>query len=209
MGNKGTNFENAIEYIQEKYKISKKTISEEINNCKNVFIQIDKSKISQYIANDRPSDEVIQAMHELYHINPDYLKRCSDVMIDGAGIILETINKIFTNWSTTVETTYSDSDGKEITNTFLHVTMKECYYNFLKKVDSVKFLKEQGMKSFDAELAQCKKEFNDTKDEKEWEYVILPKNSLIDIVTFNKQSRKALEELLDLEKYFPNNSIDI
>ena len=79
--------------------------------------------------------------------------------------------------------------------------MKECYYNFLRQVDYAKFLEEKGMKSLNAELEQCKKECNDIEEKKEQEYVILPKNSLIEIAEFEERVRKTLDELIDIEQH--------
>lgn len=197
-----TRFGIAMDYIKEKYNITSTDVATKLAEHENVHIQIDSSKISHYIAGKQfPNDEVIQAMYELFHINPVYLKGTSDVLLDGAGLVLEEFNKIFTEWKTTTETIYTDSEGKEVKSTFLHVTMKECYYNFLRKVDYAKFLEEEGMKSFDAELEQCKKECNDIEEKRNWEYVLLPKNAFIEIAESEERDRKALMELLDIEKY--------
>lgn len=200
--NEKTRFGKAIDYIIEELNMTKTKIANALANHKNVHIQINNSKISHYIdGTQSPNDEVIQAMYELFHINPAYLKGTSDVLLDGAGLVLEEFNKIFTEWKTTTETIYTDSEGKEVKSTFLHVTMKECYYNFLRQVDYAKFLKEEGMKSFDTELEQCKKECNDIEEKKNWEYVLLPKNAFIEIAESEERDRKALMELLDIEKY--------
>lgn len=192
-----TRFKEALDYIRTKYGDNQSTVATKIAT---LVCGIDKVSITRYKNGAlKASPEVISAMNKIYHINPNYLKGTSDVLPDRAGLLLEQVNSIFSSWST-VSKKYTDNTGTEITDTYLHLTMPECNYRFLQKVDHARFLQEQGMNSFDDELNICKAECNDTPSH-ECEYVLIPRNSFIEIINFTKQARTSLDEILDLEKH--------
>ena len=120
-------------------------------------------------------------------------------LLDGAGIKLEQYNSLFPKWSTTYKN-YTNSEGTKITDTYLHLIMRKADYNFLIEVDSSKFLKEQGMKSFNEELEKCKAKCNNAEDEY-CEFMLIPRNCFQELLTAENRNRKLLDELLDLDKH--------
>lgn len=195
---KKTRFAHVLEYLEGK-NISQSQVAKTLDD--NLNIAIDSAKISHYKSGKQnPTNEVIEAMHEHFGINPDYLNETSDVLLDKAGLLLEKFNSIFKNWSTT-EKIYTNDKGEQVLDTYLHLTMNEAEYNFLKTVDHAKFLKDQGMKSFDEELEQCKKECHNASSNLQ-EYVLIPRDCFVEIITAEIRNRKLFDELINLENHF-------
>lgn len=192
-----TRFAKVIKYIKESIGDNQNSIAEKISEKVN---GVNANYITRFKSGAMTPDEnVIKAMQEIYHINSDFLRGTSTVMLDGAGKILEQFNTLFSQWST-AEKTYTNSDGVTINDKYLHITMKEAYYNFLLDVDSTKFFQEQGMNSFDEELEKSKRKCNNTESN-DRDYILIPRNCFVELVTAEIRNRKLLDELLDLEKH--------
>ncbi len=192
-----TRFAKVVEHIRATTGDNQSDIA---RNISKYVIGIDRIHISKYKKNDPcAGPEVIAAMHKHYHINPNYLNGTSDVLLDGAGLLLEKFNSIFQKWST-VEKKYTNDKGVEVSDTYLHLVMNECDYKFLQKVDHARFLQEQGMHSFDEELSICKTECNNTNST-ECEYVLIPRNRFIEMIGVDQNNRKSFDSLIDLQPH--------
>ena len=96
------------------------------------------------------------------------------------------------NWDTVV---WSTPD----TN-YLHIKMDKHFYDFLIELDGAKSKVDDGYSSLPEETERLK-ELYDTDEPELQEYVILPRNEFIEIITDSENNRKCLSEVINLFYY--------
>lgn len=172
-------YEKVFSYLK-KQGFSQYKIAEMIDYDYTYINKIKKLKVEA-------SDKVIKRLNEKFGINPDYLNGTSDIMIDINGSKLDSLEKIVNNWQTV--------EGKR--NNYLHLIMDENFYKFLLDVDLEK------LKEHSADLKEridvLKARYSNTENLQE--FVLVPRNEFMEIVSDNKKSRKHISELIDTIQY--------
>lgn len=190
-------FELVIENLEKK-GIQHKDIAEDI---KARGYKISSSRISRIMNGETNLTEgIISGLKECYNINPNYLRGDSEIMIlNGAEKALDSLKYIFENWNT-VQKKYTQSSGKTVVESYLCFDMSKQLYDFLLKYNSISLLNMNEECSNSA--LETLKSIYDSEDkcEKE-EYVLLPKNSFIEIIRDEKRDQKVLDEIIDIMEY--------
>lgn len=167
-------------------------------------ISTDSSRMSDFVNGKRPiQDDVLNALHMLYFINPNYIKGKSDDMYDIPKTILNYAFS-FAKKITVVEN--PDRKIKLHNNSvptsperYLHITMDEKYYNYLIHLDTLEEASEKG--NFDREkIISGIKELYKNGEHKPKEYILLPRNAFVEILETYQRRTKRIQEYLDLEK---------
>lgn len=163
--------------------------------------KISEPRISRIMRDDSNLTEgIILGLKECYNINPQYLRGDSDIMImNGAENVLDSLNCIFKDWNT-VEKKYIQSSGKTVTESYLCFSMNRQLYDFLLKYNLIALLDmdEECLKS----ALETLKFIYDSQDKcEEEQYVLLPKNSLLEIIRDEKRNQKVFDEIIDTSEY--------
>ena len=172
-------YEKVFSYLK-KQGFSQYKIAEMIDYDYTYINKIKKLKVEA-------SDKVIKRLNEKFGINPSYLDGTSDIMIDINGSKLDSLEKIVNNWQTV--------EGKQ--NKYLHLIMDENFYKFLLDVDLEK-LKEHS-EDLKERIDVLKSRHSNTENLQE--FVLVPRNEFMEIVSDSKKSRKHICELIDAIQY--------
>lgn len=167
-------------------------------------IPIDSSRMSDYFNEKRTiTEDVLNALHMLYFINPKYIKGKSDDMYDIPETIL---NYAFSFAS---EITVTENPNRKVShedNTqpsaerYLHITMDEKFYDYLIHLDSIEEASEKT--HFDKkDVISDIKELYKNGEHTQKEYVLLPRNIFVDILKNDPLQRKVFQELIDITKH--------
>lgn len=119
------------------------------------------------------SSWVLEALRNLYHVNPDYIIGTSDDMFDKAGITYDCFKTIFPEWKT-VTANYRDPQGEDKIDKYLYLTCDSHLYDFLIKRASTQYMSMNETVSFNQDLEKYEKEFNDQKKANGEYYLLLP-----------------------------------
>lgn len=195
---------NVVNKLMQEKKFS--TLSE-LSNCLSMATDppkdISENSLSKYCNSTKqiPKD-ILSLFHDLYQVNPDYIRGNSDNMFDEAEIKYAKFQDLVYDWNI-VE--YEDKQR------FLYLSFDSDFYNFLLEKGSAEILQEKGFLSFEEEEEKIKKKYNESKKDIQ-EYVLLPKNSLMEIVTDVHKAAKYLTDLLDflsLEPYLDDTNAKV
>lgn len=175
--------------------IQKKKVSTlaELSNCLSIATNppkdISETTLSKYCRVTKQIPEyILTLLHNLYQVNPDYIRGNSDNMFDEAEIKYSKFQDLIDDWNI-VE--YEDSQK------FLYLSFDSDFYNFLLEIGHAEILQEKGMQSYEEEEKKIKRKYNESQKSTQ-EYVLLPKNSLMEIVSDVRKDTKLLTELLNL-----------
>lgn len=192
-----------LNYLKKKHHLSQATIVAELSQLP-TCTGITSIKLSQYKSlyiKELPS-ELITAFHELYNINPDYLRGTSKNMLDNAKIHLEALQNVIKNWTTIIRTPRNiDTPSHE--GKYLTFTLDANFYNFLLDIDFAKLMRLKGLHSYDAELQKYKMNYNESQEANYIDYILIPSNTLWEIIENEKEKRRILDECLNYEEHFP------
>lgn len=168
---------------------------------KKVTIQIDASKLYQFCNKYKSlSDEVINAFHECFNVNPLYIKGRSESMYDDMKVECEFFKKLVEAFSVE-KRYYLDSDEQELYEDFLVLKIKHDFYNFLIEVANLQTLKKQDEKRYHEELNKIFVKYNKLKEENKLKkekdisygkYALLPEDYLLEIADDEEESHYEL-----------------
>lgn len=143
------------------------------------------------------SKEIIDNLHNEFNINPNFILKGASNMYDIPGIKYENFEEFVDNWNLV------DHERKE----YLHFSMDENFYKFLIDVyklkeasiisDNTKEMKDAFAKAFES----LKENFSTSNSSKE--YVLLPVDDMIEIMSDNVSKRKELCNVLDILNLSP------
>lgn len=191
------NTKTPLSQVLEKLTLSQQDILRALEKEKN--ITIDKANFSKIVNGKRKiTEEIENALSELYGINPAFLEGKSNDMFLINQLSFQTFAQIFKEW----KITEYDDPNEEQCKQYLHLTMDKNLYDFLINFDKVNLLKEHGMECFNQEISKYKENFLQSGPQYE-EYVLIPRNQFmqIPIVGIREHTRKKLQEILDLVEY--------
>ncbi|WP_026517640.1 hypothetical protein [Butyrivibrio sp. MC2021] len=134
-------------------------------------------------------DELIKALHQKYNINPAYLKMESDCIFDTFEAKIESFMNVIDDWNVL----------KSDSNEYLHLTIDKNIVDLLIELYKVKKVTDDGISSFENEKESLKELYEAEPDPKE--YVLIPRNNFIEIVTNTVEKEKYLHQVIDAALY--------
>lgn len=143
------------------------------------------------------SSEVIDNLHEEFHINPNFIVKGATNMYDIPGIKYENFENFVDDWNLV------NHESKS----YLHFFMSENFYKFLIDVYNLKEASANSddspkMKAaFEKAFESLKENFSDSDNSKE--FVLLPKDVMLKIIQDNIPKRQELGEIIDLLNLSP------
>lgn len=123
-------------------------------------------------------DELITALHHKYNVNLAYLKMESDCIFDTYEAKIESFINIIDDWNVL----------KSDSNEYLHLTIDKNIVDLLIELYKVKKLTNEGISSFENEKESLKELY--AADPNPKEYVLIPRNNFIEIVTNTIEKEK-------------------
>lgn len=180
-----------IEKLHEKGETNK-NIAERLTNASNPPKDISPNLISKYCCSVKEiPEDVLTLFHQEYHVNPDYIKGKSDKMFDEASLKYSLLQELVYDWQI-----LECGEGER----FLHLQLDQNFFQYLLDIGHSEILQEQGMRSYEEEEEKIRKKYNESEEKIE-EYVLLPRNRFIEIVTEDKSNLKYFNELIDTFLY--------
>lgn len=174
-----------IDYLKSK-GIKQKDIAVEIG-VDNIYIShLRSGKIKKI------TPEVIEGLHDVYNINPQYITHGASNMFDTAGLKYENFDSFVDSWDLV------EHEDKE----YLHFAMDENFYKFLVNVFNLKEASSKtddvvkAAEAFDKALDSLKENYQPSKTSKE--YVLIPADDMLEIAQDNIPKRKSLGEVIDM-----------
>lgn len=170
--------------------------------CNN--IAIDSSRMSNFVTGQRRiTPDVLIAFHTFFFINPKYIKGKSDDMYD----IPKTILNYALSFASKITVTENPRRIKLHKNStqpsaerYLHITMDEKFYDYLIHLDSIEEASEKT--HFDKkDVISGIKELYKNGEHTQKEYVLLPRNTFLDILKNDPLQRAVFQELIDITKH--------
>lgn len=134
-------------------------------------------------------DELIQSLHQKYNVNPGYLKMESNCIFDTNETKIESFMNIIDDWNVL----------KSDTNEYLHLTIDKNIVDLLIELYKVKKVTDDGISSFEQEKESLKELYD--ADPNPQEYVLIPRNNFIEIVTDTVEKEKYLHQVIDAALY--------
>ena len=134
-------------------------------------------------------DELIQSLHQKYNVNPGYLKMESNCIFDTNETKIESFMNIIDDWNVL----------KSDTNEYLHLTIDKNIVDLLIELYKVKKVTDDGISSFEQEKESLKELYD--ADPNPQEYVLIPRNNFIEIVTDTVEKEKYLHQVIDTALY--------
>lgn len=179
-------FSNVLKALKNK-GVSQRKIMDELELS---FIT-DETYISSIKSGKRKNipDELIQSLHQKYNVNPGYLKMESDCIFDTNETKIESFMNIIDDWNVL----------KSDTNEYLHLTIDKNIVDLLIELYKVKKVTDDGISSFEQEKESLKELYDADPDPQE--YVLIPRNNFIEIVTDTVEKEKYLHQVLDAALY--------
>jgi len=170
--------------------ITQKDIAIAINTDEVQLSQLKSGKIKNV------PDAFINKLEEAYSINPYYISGESEIMIIPHIKKLQHFDQVVESWDTV----------KSSKKNYLRLEMDKNFYDFLLNVDKARLAVEDGISSEDAEIKNLSRVYTGKPDVQE--FVLLPNNVLMSILSDTKEKRKTLEEVLDLFGYVDYSETD-
>lgn len=133
-------------------------------------------------------DDLLERLHDIYNINPLYVRLESDFMLDTEWEKFKSFVNFVDTWDTV----------KKGDKNYLHLTMDQSFYDFLISVDKANLIKDN-FKNFEKILENIKGKHQEDKGTSE--YVVIPKNEFIQIVQSAVEDRKQFSEIIDILEY--------
>lgn len=192
-------------------KNEEKTLNEQRERLIQVFdylrlIGVNQSTICEKLSKNKPNydesqlshiksgkikyipDDLLERLHDIYNINPLYVRLESDFMLDTEWEKFKSFVNFVDTWDTV----------KKGDKNYLHLTMDQSFYDFLISVDKANLIKDN-FKNFEKILENIKGKHQEDKGTSE--YVVIPKNEFIQIVQSAVDDRKQFSEIIDILEY--------
>lgn len=130
-------------------------------------------------------DNLLERLHDIYNINPLYVRLESDFMLDTEWEKFKSFVNFVDTWDTV----------KRGDKNYLHLTMDQSFYDFLISVDKANLIKDN-FKNFEKILENIKGKHQEDKGTSE--YVLIPRNEFTQIVQSTVENRKQFNEIIDI-----------
>ena len=130
-------------------------------------------------------DDLLERLHDIYNINPLYVRLESDFMLDTEWEKFKSFVNFVDTWDTV----------KRGDKNYLHLTMDQSFYDFLISVDKANLIKDN-FKNFEKILENIKGKHQEDKGTSE--YVLIPRNEFTQIVQSTVENRKQFNEIIDI-----------
>lgn len=140
----------------------------------------------------------LENMKAVYNINPRYIRLDSNCMVDIPGMKLSNFETFVDSWDVVNKTTM-DSGGNRIVEKYLHFTMDKNFYEFLIDVDKARQVVNEGLSDLSGEIEELKEIFSGEPELRE--FVLVPRNFFIDMLTDLVKPYKEFEEVVDPVEY--------
>ena len=191
---------NVVNKLIQKKKVSTLTeLSNFLSMATNPPKDISENSLSKYCNSTKKiPEDILTLLHELYQVNPDYIRGDSNNMFDDAEIKYSKLQDLIDDWNI-VE--YENSQR------FLYLSFDSDFYNFLLEIGHAEILQKRGMQSYVEEEEKIKRKYNESKKITQ-EYVLLPRNSFIKIVTDVHEDAEYINNLINFLA-FPSNLDDV
>lgn len=132
-------------------------------------------------------EELIKALHTHYNVNPDYLRLKSTCPFDNTDVKLENFLSFIDDWNVLI----ANQNEK-----YLHLTLDRNFYDFLIEFNRATEITDEGFSSIEQEKKALKELYSSKLSPEE--FVLIPRNNLIEIVTDAVAKHKYVNEVLDL-----------
>lgn len=167
----------------------------EIADCFDNDSKIDTTTLSHYKSGKikHIPNKFLEKLHDVYNINPLYIRLQSDSMLDVIGSKLSNFESFVDSWDI-VERHSNDPEGERVTEKYLHLTMDKNFYDFLIDVDNARQAADSGISSLPEEIENLKELCSEIPDLQE--FVLIPRNNFIKIVKDVVPKCKEFEELI-------------
>lgn len=133
-------------------------------------------------------ENFLAALRKKYHINPEYIRGTSNIMLDVQGTMLNFFEKVVIEWD-------SVTKGQ---NQYLHLKMDNNFYKFLLDVSEATLAESEQSLATKAKIEELKKLRKGKSDIKE--YVLIPRNNFVEYLMDEQNAEKQLSEILDPSK---------
>ena len=130
--------------------------------------------------------ELISLLENNYQINPEYLAGKSNIPLNYVGADFKFFQKIVSRWETVEHNKQN----------YLHVTMNQNLYDYLVELDYIHRCAESGSINEDLERKNLQQIY--AASPKDCEYVVIPCDNFDEIVSTAIETRKKLEEVVDM-----------
>ena len=132
-------------------------------------------------------DDFLEKLQNAYNINSAYIRGDSEIPFSFLGSMLNSFENIVENWSTV-------SKGGD---KYLILRMDKNFYDFLVTYDRRRLIKDE--EGIPIDIVEIQSVFK--APPKIQEYVILPTNNFIEIVTDTANAKKSLYEVIDFAEH--------
>lgn len=167
--------------------VNQSTICEKLSKNKPSYDESQLSHIKSGKIKYIP-DDLLERLHDIYNINPLYVRLESDFMLDTEWEKFKSFVNFVDTWDTV----------KKGDKNYLHLTMDQSFYDFLISVDKANLIKDN-FKDFEKILENIKGKHQEDKGTSE--YVVIPKNEFIQIIQSAVEDRKQFSEIIDILEY--------
>lgn len=137
-------------------------------------------------------NEFLENLHERYGINPDYIRLKSKEMLDDKGEKYSHFEKVVDSWETATKRADNGEEKK-----YLYLKMDKNFYDFLIEYDTYRKAEDEGIPI--GKIKELKAMYEGTPDIHE--FVVLPKNTLFDIVSDTVEKDKKIEKLINFSEH--------
>lgn len=127
-------------------------------------------------------------------------------MIDHAKEDFEHFKAIINNWGT-VEKNFRNTDGTTSPKKYLHLSLRNSFYRFLLEIHSAEDFKTSSMAQYDTAFNEAKHKYNKSDLDLTGEYVLIPRDEWISILTNEKHNLEILDKIENLDTMinYPNH----
>lgn len=187
---------------------SQKDIADELSKSADKKLQrIDESTLSSYKSGKikHIPNNLLEELHNIYNINPDYIRLESNLMFDNFGDKYKHFDKLFQSWHA-INTTSRNLNGKDYDTPKIYLEMDRNFFDFLFDIYKVKCFEQEGIHISPDEIENLKKLY-DSKDGKPniQEFVLLPRTTYCEIIDDRTEKNKKANEVLSI--LFPDNKV--
>ncbi len=171
---------------------SQKNIVDEINDesIDETTLSCYKSGKIKYIPN-----LFLESLHDIFNINPNYIRLKSDVMLDVLGEKYHYFESLVESWHVR-EIEINDEKGNAYEVPKIEMKLDRNFFDFLFEVNKLRFVDEEGVASFKDNIDIIKQLYTD--EERIEDFVLIPKEKFEKLSCYESEKIKKLNEVIAL-----------
>lgn len=184
---------------------SQKDIADELSKSDDERLQrMDEPTLSSYKSGKikHIPNNLLEGLHDLYYINPDYIRLESDLMLDNLGKTYHYFEKFANTWSAHIKSKRK-LNGEEYDAPMIYLEMDRNFFDYLFDIYKTQIVEQNGIHISNDEIENLKKLY--TGQPNIQEFVLLPRKIYSKIIDDREEKNKKANEVLSL--LFPDNSI--